>query len=41
MKKSLLFFSLISFTISSCSDDPVTGGGDLNNEKLQRKFLQF
>ncbi|MBK8984228.1 MAG: serine hydrolase [Ignavibacteria bacterium] len=36
MKKSLLLFCLISLTISSCSDDPVTGGGNLNNEKLQR-----
>lgn len=41
MKKSLLFFCIISFTISSCSDDPVTGGGNLNNENCKENFYNF
>lgn len=36
LKKQILFYCLISFFISSCSDDPVTTTGDLKNAELQR-----
>lgn len=36
MKRIFLFYFLISFIVSSCSEDPVTTASDLNNAELQR-----